>query len=243
MKPVARAKSTMNRIHAAAAGGVAALAFALAASPAALAESLRCAGANVSVQGADRAEVQSVCRGVAAAVTFLASLGLDTTSAAELRLVEALPAIQGGAAAYGCKVKAENRIYVLSLAACRKLPLAPDLQVDAAVHRSLVAHEVGHHVAAANFRMAEPTTVAHEYIAYVTMFATMDREARERILAQYPGEGFESAREIGLTIYLMDPTRFGAHAYRHFMRPGNGSSFLEQVLSGRALATEDPPAN
>jgi len=27
------------------------------------------------------------------------------------------------------------------------------------------------------------------------------------------------------------------------MRPGNGASFLEQVLSGRALATEDPPAN
>jgi len=235
--------NTTNRIHAAAAVAVAALAFALTASPAALAESLRCAGTNVTVQGVDRAEVQSACRGVAAAVTFLASLGLDTSAAGELRLVEALPAIQGGAAAYGCKVKAENRIYVLTLSECGKLPLAPDLQVDAAVHRSLVAHEVGHHIAAANFRMAEPTIVAHEYIAYVTMLATMDKEARERILAQFPGEGFESAREIGLTIYLMDPTRFGAFAYRHFMRPGNGASFLEQVLSGRALATEDPPAN
>jgi len=243
MKHVARAKNTMNRIHAAAAGAVAALAFALAASPAALAESLRCAGTNVTVQGVDRAEVKSACRGVADAVTFLASLGLDTTTAADMRLVEALPAIQGGAVAYGCKVKSDSRIYVLNLAECRKLPLAPGLQVDAAVHRSLVAHEVGHHIAAANFRMAEPTIVAHEYIAYVTMFSTMEREARERILAQFPGEGFESAREIGLTIYLMDPTRFGAHAYRHFMRPGNGASFLEQVLSGRALATEDPPAN
>jgi hypothetical protein len=242
MKHVAQAENTMNRIHATAAAAVAALSFALT-SPAALAESVRCAGTNVTVQGVDRAEVQSACRGVAAAVTFLASLGLDTTTAAEMRMVEALPAIQGGAAAYGCKVKAENRIYVLTLSECGKLPLAPSLEVDAAVHRSLVAHEVAHHIAATNFRMAEPTTVAHEYIAYVTMFATMERGARERILAQYPGEGFESEREIGLTIYLMDPTRFGVYAYRHFMRPGNGASFMEAVLSGRALATEDPPAN
>lgn len=243
MTPVARAKNTTNRIRAAAAGGVAALAFALASTPAARAESLRCAGTNVTVQGVDRAEVHGACRGVGAAVMFLASLGLDTTTAAEMRMVEALPAIQGGAAAYGCKVKSDGRIYVLNLAECRKLPLAPDLPVDAAVHRGLVAHEVGHHIAAANFRMAEPTVVAHEYIAYVTMFAAMEPEARERILARYPGDGFESVREIGLTIYLMDPTRFGAYAYRHFMRPGNGASFLEAVLSGRALATEDPPAN
>ena len=39
---------------------------------------------------------------------FLASLGLDTSAPAELRLVEALPAVQGGAAAYGCKVKSET---------------------------------------------------------------------------------------------------------------------------------------
>jgi hypothetical protein len=243
MAPVARTKATANRIRAATAAGAAALALALASSPAALAESLQCADTRVTVHGADRAEVQGACGGVVAAMTFLASLGLDTSAAAELQLVEALPAVQGGAAAYGCKVKSENRIYVLNLAECRKLPLAPGLQVDAAVHRSLVAHEVGHHVAAANFRMARPTTVAHEYIAYVTMLATMDKEARERILARFPGEGFESAREIGLTLYLMDPTRFGAHAYRHFMRPENGASFIGQVLSGRALATEDPPAN
>ena len=226
----------------AAAAGVAALALALAWSPVALAgESMRCAGTSVLVRGVGRTEVESACQGVVAAAQFLASLGLDTTAAAELHLVEALPAVQGGAAAYGCKVKSEDRIYVLNLAECGKLPLAPDLQVDAAMHRSLVAHEVAHHVAAANFRTPRPTVVAHEYIAYVTMLATMDKQARERILRQYPGEGFESAREIGLTIYLMDPTRFGAHAYRHFMRPGNGASFVEQVLSGRALATEDPP--
>jgi hypothetical protein len=240
--PEARPRAARNRTRAAPAAGVAALVLALASSTAAAqAEGLQCAGTQVTVHGADRAEVRGACGGVVAAMTFLASLGLDTSLAAELRLVESLPAEHGGAAAYGYKVKSENRVYVLNLAECRKLPLAPDLQVDAAIHRGLVAHEIGHHVAAANFRVTRPTVVAHEYIAYVTMLATMDGEARERILAQFPGAGFESAREIGLTIYLMDPTRFGAHAYRHFMRPENGASFIGQILSGGALATENPP--
>ena len=229
-------------MQAAAAAAAAVLAFALSWSQPALSdEGLRCAGTSVSVRGVDRAEVESACQGVVAAVRFLASLGLDTSAPAEVRLVEALPAIQGGAAAYGCKVKADDRIYVLNLSECRKLPLAADVPVDAAVHRGLVAHEVGHHIAAANFKVARPTIVAHEYIAYVTMFATLEPAARERLLARFPGEGFESAREIGLTVYLLDPNRFGAQAYRHFQRPGNGASFVEQVLSGRALATEDPP--
>ncbi len=226
----------------AAAAGATALAFALAWSQPALAdEGLRCAGTNVSVRGVDRAEVESACQGVVAAVKFLASLGLDTNAAAEVRLVEALPEVQHGARAYGCKVKADDRIYMLNLSECRKLPLAADVPVDAAVHRSLVAHEVGHHIAAANFKVARPTVVAHEYIAYVTMFATLEPSAREWLLARFPGEGFESAREIGLTVYLLDPNRFGAQSYRHFERPGNGAAFVQQVLSGRALATEDPP--
>jgi len=220
----------------------AALAFALACGQPALAdEGRRCDGTALTVYGSDRAEVQGACAGVVDAVAFLASLGLDTSTPGEIRLVEALPAIQGGAAAYGCHVKSESRIYVLNLAECRKLPLAPDLLVDAVVHRGLVAHEVGHHIAAANFKVARPTIVAHEYIAYVTMFAALEPAARERLLARFPGEGFESAREIGLTVYLLDPNRFGAQAYRHFQRPGNGASFVEQVLSGRALATEHPP--
>ena len=242
MTLAARTRNTGTPVRAAAAAAAATIAFALAWSQPALAdENLHCAGTSVSVRGVDRAEVESACQGVAAAVKVLASIGLDTSVAAEVRLVEALPAIQGGAAAYGCHVKSERRIYMLSLAECRKLPLAPDLLVDPAVHRSLVAHEVGHHIAAANFRTPRPTIVALEYIAYVTMMATMEKEARERILRQFPGQGFESVREISLTVYLIDPTRFGAQAYRHFQRPGNGASFVQQVLSGRALATEDPP--
>jgi hypothetical protein len=225
-----------------AAAGVAAIVLALGWSQSVRAdEHVRCSGTNVSVRGVDRAEVERACDGVVAAVEFLAALGFDTSAAAEVRLVVALPEVQQGAGAYGCKVKADNRIYMLNLSECRKFPLAADVPVDAALHRGLVAHELAHHFAAANFKVARPTTVAHEYIAYVTMFATLEPSAREQLLARFPGTGFESTREIGLTVYLIDPNRFGAEAYRHFTRPGIGASFVEQVLSGDALATEDPP--
>jgi hypothetical protein len=101
MKSAVQARNGGTPSGAKAAAGVVALAFALAWSQAALAdESLRCAGTSVSVRGVDRAEIESACQGVVAAVKFLASLGLDTSAAAEIRLVEALPEIQQGARAY-----------------------------------------------------------------------------------------------------------------------------------------------
>ena len=79
--------------------GTAVLALTLAWSQPALAdEGRRCAGTGLTAHGSDRAEVQGACDGAVDAVTFLASLGLDTSTPGEIRLVEALPAIQGGAA-------------------------------------------------------------------------------------------------------------------------------------------------
>jgi hypothetical protein len=123
---------------------------------------------------------------------------------------------------------------------CGKRALGPALPIDRALHRSLVVHEVAHHIAAANFKVAKPTVVAHEYIASITMFATMAPEQRTRILEHVPGYGFDAEQKINLMIRMLDPLYFGAEAYRHFMKPGNGQSFLERVLSGRALAVEEP---
>ena len=198
-----------------------------------------CAGTPITVHGLDAHEAASACQAVVDALAFLSASGLDTSDPAELRFVERLPVGPPDTESFGCHVRSERRIYMLSLAACQTA--VSNLPVDAPVHRGLVAHEVAHHVASTNFRVPRPTRVGHEYIAYVTMYATMTAEARERVLDLFPGEGFQSERQIGLTFYLLDPHRFGANAYRHFMRPGNGVAFIERVLSGRALAVEDSP--
>ncbi len=149
----------------------------------------------------DKEDVETGCKGAADAVAFLGALGLDTTAPVEVRFVESLPDGLAAITALGCNVNAERRIYVLTFSGCHKLGLAPGLPIDRALHRSLVAHEVAHHIAAANFKVAEPAVVAHEYIAYVTMFATMAPYERDRILERFPGDGFDTERPFNLTLY------------------------------------------
>jgi hypothetical protein len=204
------------------------------------AEGLLCAETQVSVHGVGGVEAEKACQGVVDAVTFLASLGLDTNAPVEVHVVDRLPHVPPGHRAFGGHAKSERRIYMLTFAECAAIAPASAFPVDLAVYRSLVAHEVAHHVASMNFRVERPTRVAHEYIAYVTMFSTMPADARERILGLYAGEGLVSEREIGLTMYMVDPHRFGAKAYRHFTQPGGGAPFIERILSGRALTAEDP---
>lgn len=49
------------------------------------------------------------------------------------------------------------------------------------------------------------------------------------------GEGYEGDWQMSTTIYLLDPVRFGAQAYRHFLKPGNRRDHLHAILAGRAL--------
>ena len=100
---------------------------------------------------------------------------------------------------------------------------------------------MAHHIAAANFKVEKPPVVVHEYIAYVTMFATMAPYQRDRILERFPVDGLASERAFNVTLYMMAPQFFGAQAYRHFMQLEDGQAFLAKVLSGSALADEQPP--
>ena len=201
----------------------------------------RCPGLNVSVHSLDKEDAETGCKGAADAVAFLAALGLDTTAPVEVRILERLPDGIAAPSSLGCEVRAEQCVYMLTFSQCRKLGLAPDLPIDRALYRSLVAHEVAHHIAAANFKVEKPPLVAHEYIAYVTMLATMAPDQRDCILQHFPADGFDTERGLNLTLYTMAPHFFGVQAYRHFMRLEDRQAFLERVLSGSALADEQPP--
>ena len=200
-----------------------------------------CPGTSVSVHSLDKEDAETGCKGAVDAVAFLAALGVDTTAPVEVRFVERIPDLVGGVMALGCNVKAERRIYMLTFSECHKLGLAPGLSIDRALHRSLVAHEVAHHIAAANFKVKKPAVAAHEYIAYVTMLATMSPSQRDRILERFPGDSLDIERPFNLTLYMMAPHFFGAQAYRHFMRLEDRQAFLQRVLSGTALLDEERP--
>ncbi|HET9702366.1 MAG TPA: DUF6639 family protein [Burkholderiales bacterium] len=193
-----------------------------------------CEVRTVSVRASEPAAAALACQGAADAIGFLAAQGFDVPESVVIHVVEKLPAAAGTSAA-GCYLHAERRVLVLTFAEFARLKTWLNLPADARMYRSLVTHEVAHAVGACNFKVREPSLQAKEYIAYVAMFATMSPAERDLALAQVPGQGFEGDWQMSATIYMLDPVRFGAQAYRHYLKPGNGREFLHAILAGKVL--------
>jgi len=199
----------------------------------------RCPQGKVVIEAADASDFETGCGGAAAAAEFLAASGLDAGILIEISFVDVMPDSVAATPSVGCYVSARSRIYVLTFARCQQRRLTHDVTIDRPVHMGLVAHEVAHRIVATNIRQVRLSTVAQEYIAYVTMYATMPEIPRQRVLKQIPGDGFDSDVQIDLTVYLIDPVRFGAQAYRHYLKPGVGRSFIARVLNGQALVEDE----
>lgn len=189
----------------------------------------RCLQTNVLVEAATAGEAGSACTGAAAAVRFLASEGLDVSARVRLRIVRKLPAGNPKSSA-GCYIHAERCAYVLRFTEYSKLEV--EGRVSAADYLGVIAHEVAHAFAEHNFRHRPPAMLGQEYVACVAQYATMDPEQREMSLAKFPGTGFDAPIQMSLTAYLVSPGWFCAQAYRHYLKPGNGSTFLKNVLTG-----------
>jgi len=127
---------------------------------------------------------------------------------------------------------------MLSFAAAEKHGTPFDIPVDAALHRSMVAHEVAYVIAARNFAVPKPLIKVKEYIAYVTMFATMPAAYRRRLFDKFPAAAFETESGINDMLYLLNPMRFGVSAYKHFLKPNNRPAFIRRILAGNALQTK-----
>jgi hypothetical protein len=177
----------------------------------------------------------AVCDGAEAARVFLRAAGFAVAEPIAIEIVDRLP-VEVDRHAVACYVDPEHRVYLLPPSKIAGLGSSGIDPVDQFPYRSRVAHEVAHAIAAMNFRVSRPTIQAHEYIAYVTMFATMSAEVRAQLLSALPGRGFETADQINATLFLLAPTWFGAEAYRHYRSLGDGGrDFLRRILVGQVL--------
>ena len=192
----------------------------------------RCPGQNVVVHSDDSGDIDMVCDAASDAIGFLAGNGFATSKTVEVHLVEKLPR-EASALSYGCYDHPHRRVYMLNYSDCVKRGPWSDMPMDRELYKSLLAHEVAHAVAAINFSSPKPGILAHEYVAYVTMFATMAPDQRQRLLKQFPGRGFDSVNQMSVTYYLINPLRFGIESYRHFLKQDDGKAFLEDIFSGR----------
>lgn len=214
-----------------AAGALSAL---LLVSGAAASEPRGCPSAPVAVTGGNDEDFRLICSGAASAFDFLVRQGFTIDLRVDIRVSES--AFQyHGQNAFGMFDHGSLVVGMASFAA--SLGIAKDKPVfgeplDEALFRSLVAHEVAHGIADANFLIDRPTISAHEYIAYVTQLSALEPDRRRRILERSGLGGFASADGIKDTYYLMAPEGFGVNAYLHYERPENGAPFLRRILTG-----------
>jgi len=142
----------------------------------------------------------------------------------------------------GCFLRDSHRVQLLKLVDFEAVGRWWGEPAGRALYRSAAAHEVAHAVVACHADPALPVP-AHEYVAYVVMFATMEPALRVRLLARYPGRGFGSVLEINTIVYVHDPLRFGAESWRHYLKRRDRAAWLRAVVAGgvvQVFPTEGP---
>ncbi|HRQ58356.1 MAG TPA: hypothetical protein PLN31_13130 [Azoarcus taiwanensis] len=185
------------------------------------------------------AEAALACDGAADAAQFLAPVGLYLPPTIRIDFVEALPPYIASSAA-GCYETTTQRVVMLHLEQFLQHSTWFGVPTDIKLFRSAVAHEVAHVLVGCHLEERRLPLAAHEYLAYVTMFATMDVESRERVLAANPGTGFTRTEYINDLVYAIDPELFGVAAFRHWEQQPDKQDFLRRMLAGEVVSELTP---
>jgi hypothetical protein len=206
----------------------------VAALAAAAREPFRCLASPAVVSGASAAEVAIVCDGARAATEFLLHAGVTLPAELPIDVVPTLPGAVPRDAA-GCYATTRGRVLLVPLQTFEQRGTWLGVTADGALYRSMAAHEVAHAIAGCQKGPRPLTTLAHEVLANVTMYATMQPALRAQLLAAHPGTGYDHERQIGILDYVFDPARFGADVYRYWAAQRDGAAFLRRVLDGTAI--------
>lgn len=198
-----------------------------------------CPDRSAEVLTRDPLSVAGACAGAADAFGFLSWLERDPNEVIRIELVAKLPS-ELRPDAVGCYARGSRRLMVLEPALFMQRGTWFAIPVSLRLWRSVVAHEVAHALVGCHLHERALAGAAHEYVAYVTMFATLDDATRGAALAAMPGEGFSHDAEINDFRYAFDPMRFGVDAYRHWLRQPDGRAFLRSVILG-SIVPEMPP--
>lgn len=186
----------------------------------------------------DEAEAALACAGAADAVEFLDPIGLVLPLRIRIELVTELPPELAPSAA-GCYDVAGQRVLVPDFDHFLQNRTWFGVPATATLYRSVVAHESAHAIAVCHIGDRKLPLAAHEYVAYVTMLATMEQGTRARVLDANPGTGFDHPTQINDLRYVLGPEQFGVESYRHWLKQPDPPGFLRRILAGAVVL--DPP--
>lgn len=193
-----------------------------------------CPAGGVVVAGADQQDFVDVCRGAAAALAFFSAHGGQLTDTISIEVTPRLPP-GAGPSAVGCYIEQRRKAYILPYVSFKKSKTWFGVPITRAMYRALAGHEAAHAIAACLFRVPHPTIQAKEYLAYVAMWSGMDPLLRQQALRAMQTEGFSSLDRFTALLFMFDPMRFGAEAYRHFTAAPEPTALIHAILSGAAL--------
>jgi hypothetical protein len=194
-----------------------------------------CPGAaRVVVRAIVASDARTVCEGVDRALTFLARAGLAAPAGTRIEVVGQLPGELAGRA-IGCYLIETRTILLLDYEAFEALGTWFRMPVDRELYRAAAAHEMAHAVVGCHASPGRLPTAAHEYVAYVAMFATMDPAVRTRLLGKFQGRGFSSTLQINDITHIADPNQFAVDAWRHYLGRRDRAAWLREVVAGNVV--------
>jgi len=194
-----------------------------------------CPGAGqVLVRAAAASDAQTACEGVQQALLFLARAGLSPPPSTTVEIVPELPGELAGRAV-GCYLRETRSIRLLTYEAFEAGGQWFRMKVDRDLYRSVAAHEMAHAVVGCHSEPRLLPVAAHEYVAYVVLFATMEPGLRQRLLAKFPGSGFSSTLQINDINHIANPNQYGVDVWRHYLNRPNRSAWLREVISGQVI--------
>ena len=199
---------------------------------------------HVTVRAAEGPDAEAACDGAARALVFLVRAGLNAPSDTRIDILPELPGELSGLAV-GCYMPENQRVSILSFKAFQAGGGWFQMPPSTELYRAAASHEVAHAVVGCHSEPRRPAVAAHEYVAYVVFFATMDAGLRTALLAKFSGTGFRTVGQISDISHIVNPNQFGVDAWRHYLKVKNGAQWLRNIIAGEVFLepADDPSAS
>ena len=196
---------------------------------------LKCADSPVAFEFEGSEKIKCVCKTARSGVTFLKTLGLETTGVITIKLVDHLPPHQMHNF-IGCYNPGSREVDLLTYSKAVELSQENKSMLGIGINEeiwcSYAAHELAHAISNQYINPATKNHLAGEYIAAVTQLAVLTSESREKILDKFANiEAYKSRAEMSVYYYLLAPKEFTVKCYLHFVSLDKPKEFIERLVN------------